>query len=346
MKPNDKNRQYYKALLEKNSNYEGVFYVGVKTTGVFCRPTCPARKPKFENCEFFDNAQQAFLAGFRPCERCHPLLNPDEESSLVKQLLMLLDERPEKRWKASDLRELSIDDSTARRQFKKRFGMTFIEYARAKRLGLAFKQIRGGDKVIDAQLSSGYESNSGFRDAFEKILGQVPARSKESHVLQATWIDTKLGPMIAMADHESLYLLEFVDRRGLEREVERLRKKGFAIVPGENAVLKSAREEINAYFDGKCFNFKTPIKLLGSDFQRSVWRALQKIPVGTTCSYQDLAKSLGLPKAYRAVANANGANQIAIIIPCHRVINADGKLGGYGGGISRKDWLLSHEENI
>src|SRR3990167_2092864 len=220
---NEKKR-YYQALIEKKSEYEGLFYVGVKTTGVFCRPTCPAKKPKFENCEFFTTAKEALLASFRPCKRCQPLFYPKDVNPLIKKLIDAIEANPEKRWKTVDLRALKVDDSTARRQFKKRYGMTFLEYARARRMGLAMKQIRTGKAVIDAQLSTGYESSSGFRDAFSRIMGSAPTQLNHL-ILKAAWIDTKLGPMIAIADDAGLYLLEFADRRGLEREIERLRKK-------------------------------------------------------------------------------------------------------------------------
>lgn len=338
-----KKKEYYKALLEKNSEYEGLFFVGVKTTGVFCRPTCPARKPKFENCEFFKTAKEALFSAFRPCQRCQPLSNPYQVSPIVQKLVEAVEKNPEKRWKQEDFRKLSVDESTARRQFKKRFGMTFVEYARARRMGMAFKHIKAGKNVIDTQLSMGYESSSGFRDAFSRIMGDAPTKSTD-HILKADWIDTKLGPMLAIADEKSLYLLEFVDRRGLEREVERLRERlKIAIVSGKSTILTSIKNEITNYFDGKLTKFKTPIHMLGSPFQKTVWHALQKIPLGETRSYLDIANAIKKPTAYRAVALANAANQLAIVIPCHRVINANDDLGGYGGGISRKQWLLDHE---
>ena len=339
-----KKKLFYKALLEKNSEYEGIFYVGVKTTGVFCRPTCPARKPKFENCEFFNAAKEALTAAFRPCQRCRPLSHPNQVSAVIQTLVDAIEKNPEKRWKDSDFRELSIDESTARRQFKKRFGMTFVEYARARRMGLAMKQIRSGKAVIDAQLSTGYESSSGFRDAFSRIMGSAPTQLNHL-ILKAAWIDTKLGPMIAIADDAGLYLLEFADRRGLEREIERLRKRmKAAIIPGKTDSIKKIKKELMDYFNGKRCRFKTPLILIGSSFQKNVWGALQKIPPGETRSYLDIANTIKKPTAFRAVANANGANQLAIIIPCHRVINANGDLGGYGGGISRKQWLIDHEK--
>lgn len=340
-----KKKEYYQALLDKNSEYEGVFFVGVKTTGVFCRSTCPARKPKFENCEFFISAKEALLASFRPCQRCHPLSPPNSASNLIQALVEAIEKNPEKRWKDGDFRELSVDVATARRQFKKRFGMTFVEYARARRMAIAMKQIREGSSIIDAQLSTGYESSSGFRDAFSRIMGAAPTKHNTLHILKASWLDTPLGPMIAIANEEALYLLEFVERRGLEREIERLRKKTHAaIIPGLTTPIRSIEKELSHYFNGTLTEFKTPLFFLGSPFQKKVWEELIRIPFGETRSYSNIAQAIGQPVSYRAVARANGTNQLAIIIPCHRVISADGSLSGYGGGIARKRWLIDHEK--
>ncbi|MFC7370317.1 bifunctional transcriptional activator/DNA repair enzyme AdaA [Fictibacillus iocasae] len=342
-----RDKELYKALVEKDSAYEGVFFVGVKSTGIFCRPTCPARKPKYENCEFFTSAKEALLASFRPCKRCRPLSHPNQVSEVVQKLVEAVEENPEKRWCDADFRALSVDASTARRQFKKRFGMTFVEYARARRMGLAMKEIRSGGAVLDAQLAAGYESGSGFRDAFSRIMGAAPSRADKRVVWKASWIDTELGPMVAISDEEALYLLEFVDRRGLEREVERLRMKNkAAIVPGETGPIDSIRRELQLYFKGELSAFETPVKMIGTDFQKSVWCELMKIPAGTTVSYADLAAVLGRPSAYRAVARANGTNQLAIVIPCHRVINSNGELCGYAGGLARKEWLINHEKKM
>ncbi len=340
-------REYYQALVERKRNYEGLFFVGVRTTGVFCRPTCPARKPKFENCEFFETAQQALLASYRPCQRCKPLSHPMIASELVKELVEKVEEDPEKRWKDQDLRELGIDPSTARRQFKKRFGMTFVEYARARRMGVAMKEIRKGNSVIDTQILTGYESSSGFRDAFSRIMGSPPSLKGEVNILKAAWLDTELGPMIAISNEEALYLLEFVDRKGLEKEVERMRNKlNAAIIPGNTAITRSIETELMQYFEGQLTEFKTPIYLLGSPFQKSVWESLRRIPSGETRSYSELAASIQRPTAFRAAARANGANQLAIVIPCHRVVQSNGGLGGYAGGLNRKKWLLEHEYKL
>jgi AraC family transcriptional regulator of adaptative response/methylated-DNA-[protein]-cysteine methyltransferase len=333
----------YVALSERNPNYEGIFYVGVRTTGIFCRPTCPARPPKREHCEFFPDAQQAMLASYRPCKRCRPLSHPDETSDVVRLLADAVECEPTKRWRRADFDALHVHASTARRQFRKRFGMTFVQYARARRLGAAFKAIRAGERVIMAQLDAGYDSGSGFRDAFARIMGAPPA-SNAARALFAGLLDTPLGPMTAVGDDEALYLLEYADRPGLERQIERLRvRAGAGIVPGRTRPIVQAEAELAGYFDGSSFRFETPLARLGSPFQNAVWDALLAIPPGQTRSYADVARAIGRPEALRAVAQANGANPFAIVVPCHRVVNADGALGGYGGGLGRKHWLLDHE---
>lgn len=335
------NRRYYRALLDRDPAYEGVFFVGVRTTGVFCRPTCPARKPKLENCEFFGNAKDALHASYRPCKRCRPLSHPNDTPEVVKRLVEAVEAQPEQRWRDRDFRAIGVDVSTARRLFKKRFGMTFVEYARARRMGLALDRMRNGSTVIDAQLDSGYESGSGFREAFNKTIGVPPSRT-DARALSATWLDGPLGPMLAVADDAELVLLEFVDGRGLETELRRLREN-YAIVPGRTEPIDSVERELREYFSGARDRFETPLALHGTPFQRSVWEQLRLLAPGETMSYTGLASAVGRPSAVRAVAQANGANQLAIVVPCHRVINASGELGGYAGGIPRKQWLLEHE---
>jgi AraC family transcriptional regulator, regulatory protein of adaptative response / methylated-DNA-[protein]-cysteine methyltransferase len=164
-------------------------------------------------------------------------------------------------------------------------------------------------------------------------------------ILISTEIDTPLGPMLAFADEEALYLLEFTERRNLKPEIERLKKNLKAtVVPGETEPLRSIRKELHEYFQGNLNFFKTPACWVGSPFQKLIWQELQKIPYGTTRSYLDIANAIGRPTACRAVARANSTNQLAILIPCHRVINANGCLGGYAGGLERKTWLLQHEK--
>ncbi len=336
----------YTAVVERNADYDGVFFVAVKTTGAFCRPTCPARPPRPENCEYFNTAKQAVQARYRPCKRCLPLSHPAETTHLTQQLIKLVKEEPEKRWRDADLRAIGVDGSTARRQFKQRFGMTFIEYARACRLGEAYKSIRAGGPVIMAQLEAGYNSGSGFRDAFSRILGAPPS-NHSARLLFAAWIDTPLGTVTTLADEDHLYLLEYADRQGIERQVAHLCSRLKArVVPGRPLPIVKIESELEAYFNGTLRTFKTPLSDTGTPFQKKVWNTLVSIPLGETRSYLDVASAIDRPSAVRATASANGANPFAIIVPCHRVIRAGGGLGGYGGGLQRKRWLLDHEARV
>ena len=336
----------YRAFERKDPAYEGVFWLGVRTTGIFCRPTCRARTPKRENVEFFAAPADALHAGYRPCRKCRPLDHGRKPPPLVEKLLVAVEAEPGRRWRDAELAAIGIDPSTARRQFKRYCGMTFQAYHRARRMGLALLDIRKGKTVLDSQLDQGFESGSGFRDAFARLVGTAPSRAQDVGVLHAKWLETPLGPMLALADDRGLHLLDFVDRRGLERALAALQKRLHArALPGGHRYLDGIERELREYFAGERRAFATPVALTGSPFQLSVWRALQAIPAGTTCSYGELARAIGRPTAVRAVARANGDNRLSIVVPCHRVIGADGALVGYGGGLARKQKLLDLERS-
>ncbi|MEO8345722.1 MAG: trifunctional transcriptional activator/DNA repair protein Ada/methylated-DNA--[protein]-cysteine S-methyltransferase [Betaproteobacteria bacterium] len=334
----------YRALLRHDPSYEGVFWLGVRTTGIFCRPTCRARTPNRENVEFFGAPSEALHAGYRPCMKCRPLDHGRKPPPMVEKLLLAVETEPGRRYRDADLVDMGIDPSTARRQFKRHCGMTFQAYHRARRMGLALLDIRKGKTVIDSQLDQGFESGSGFREAFNRIVGAPPSRAQGVNVLQAKWLETPLGSMLALADDRGLHLLDFVDRRGLERALSMLQKRLRArVLPGGHRYLAQIDRELAEYFSGKRQVFATPVVLTGSPFQSAVWQALQTIPAGVTWSYAELAQKIGRPTAVRAVGRANGDNRLSIIVPCHRVIGADGALTGYGGGLARKQKLLDLE---
>jgi AraC family transcriptional regulator of adaptative response/methylated-DNA-[protein]-cysteine methyltransferase len=220
--------------------------------------------------------------------------------------------------------------------------MTFHAWQRARILGAAAGGLSAGGTVGEAAAASGYGSFSGFGAAFKKITGSTPRGA--SPCLLADRIATPLGPMVAIADDAGLWLLEFEDRRALPRELAWVsRRAGAAVVPGRNAVLRQLARELEAWFAGRSLAFATPLHVEGSAFQTQVWRELRRIPPGTTRSYAEVAAAVGAPAAVRAVGRANGENRLAIVVPCHRVIRADGTLCGYGGGLWRKRWLLEHE---
>jgi len=317
----------------------------VRTTGIFCRPTCRARKPKPENVEFASTIQEALHRGYRPCQVCEPLSPGQSAPNWLAPLVDEIRSQPDTKLRDEDLRLRGLDPVQVRRTFKRNFGMTFQAYQRACRLGTAMKALHDGAPTLDAGLDAGFESDSGFRDAFARVFGDAPGRARGRALLVASWIETPLGPMLAIAGDEGLELLEFVDRRALETELADLRRtlKGAAIVPGEHPVLTQTAAELREYFAGVRRTFDIPLKLQGSPFQLAAWRALCEIPYGETRSYSDMARRVGSAGAVRAIGRVNGQNRLAIVIPCHRVIRADGTLCGYGGGKWRKQWLLEHE---
>lgn len=334
----------YNALLQKDSNFEGIFFVGVKTTGVFCRPSCTARKPKKKNIEFFSSTREALLQGYRPCKVCNPLEYKGELPYWLKPLMNEIKSNPEIRIKDQDLKKIGIDPNRVRRWFKKHHGMTFQSYLRTLRITKAFGRIKYGEKVIEAAFESGYESLSGFTGTFKKTTGFSPNKSTNNQLIKITRILTPLGPMLAGATEEGICLLEFIDRKMLETQLKRLKKLLKAeFLPGTNRKFDELYIQMNEYFNGKRKKFTIPLIILGSSFQKKVWSALREIPYGETRSYKEQAKILGNPDAVRAIAKANGDNRISIIIPCHRVIGSNGKLVGYGGGLWRKQHLLDLE---
>jgi AraC family transcriptional regulator of adaptative response/methylated-DNA-[protein]-cysteine methyltransferase len=334
-----------RARLQRDAAYNGLFFVAVRTTGIFCRPTCPARTPLPKNVEYFPTARAALVAGYRPCKRCRPL-DADDQPSWAAELLAEVERDPAARITEGDLRARGIDPATVRRFFLRRFGMTFQAYARARRLSGAMNLIREGAAIDEAAFESGYESNSGFRDAFARTFGDTAGRSRNGHCVLLSWLPSPLGPLVAGATNKGVCLLEFTDRRMLETQFAKLRKlfEG-AVVPGNNKYLELLKTELAGYFAGSLQQFSVPLTYPGSPFQERVWKQLLAIPYGETRSYEELAIAIGQPKAVRAVGRTNGLNRIAIVIPCHRVVNKNGELGGYGGGLRRKQFLLDLERS-
>lgn len=333
----------YQALLEKDTSFIGVFFVGVRTTGIFCRPGCPARCPFRENVEFFASSRDALFAGYRPCKRCRPLEKVAETPEWVSRALRLVESSSDRRVSEYELSREGLSPERLRRWFQKNHGMTFQSYQRGLRLGKAMAAIKNGGKVSEASAFSGWDSPSGFRDAFHRAFGVSPSRA-DGPVFCVKRIETPLGGMVAVADDSHLYLLEFVDRRMMATQMKTLQSRyGCSLVPGTSAVLTLVERKLTDYFAGELREFSVPVDTRGTEFQMSVWNRLLAIPYGETLSYSAMAVELGRPDAQRAVGKANGDNRIAILVPCHRVVKADGTLCGYGGGLWRKQRLLELE---
>lgn len=332
------------AFRDKNADYDGVFFVAVTTTGVFCRPSCPSQ-PKTANVEFFGSIQECVLAGYRPCKRCHPLETNGSPPEWVEKLMARVESSPDTRLKSDDLRALGVTPERARRWFQQHYGMSFAAWCRGHRLAGAFTQIRKGKALDEVVFSSGFESHSGFRDAFRRTFGDAPGRVRSKGVrIVCALLESPLGPLLAGVNDDGVCLLEFSDRQRLQQKLEMLRQRfDCAVVPGEHSWLKLLRAELGDYFSGSRQEFTTPVSPRGTSFQEKVWSELRRIPHGKTISYEELARRISQPTAQRAVARANGMNRICILIPCHRVIGKDGSLTGYGGGLWRKRLLLQLE---
>jgi len=262
----------------------------------------------------------------------------------VSQLLADVERDPASRITDAGLKKRGIDPATVRRYFQTQYGMTFQAYARARRLAGALSRIREGAALDTVVFDSGYESHSGFRDAFTRTFGETPGSELNGECVLLSWIRSPLGPLVAGATAEGVCLLEFTDRRMLETQFVTVRRLfSGSIVPGSNRHLDVLERELDGYFSGALKKFTVPLVYPGSPFQRRVWEQLLAIPYGETRSYEQLATAIGKPEAVRAVGHANGLNRISILIPCHRVINKNGHLGGYGGGLRRKQYLLDLE---
>ncbi len=336
--------ELYRALVDRDASYEGIFVAGIRTTGIFCRPTCPARKPLVKNVEFFARSDLALAAGYRPCQRCQPLEPAGRHPEWVERVIEVIDGAPARRLSDAALRGMHIQPATARRYFREKFGMTLHGYARARQLGFALDRLREGQPVTPAGFDSGFESDSGFREAFKRLFGTTPAAARDTTPILATLVPSPLGPLLAAATERGLCMLEFADRKKLPNQAADLtRWYGQPVIPGPHRFIEDARRELEEYFAGTRKSFEVPLDFRGTEFQQTVWAELLRIGYGETVSYEELALRIGRAGAQRAVGLANGRNRIPIIIPCHRVIQKNGQLRGYGGGLWRKQFLLDLE---
>lgn len=336
--------RYYTALIEKDKQFVGIFYVGVKTTGIFCIATCTARKPKKENVVFFHKMKDCLKDGYRPCKICKPTTSSNELPSYIVLAHTLLSESDGFRVSDQDLRNVDLSPEKIRRWFNKTHSMTFQAYQRMVRINAAYQSLKNGNNIGYSAHQSGYDSLSGFSYTYKKVLGNAPSNKKQKNVILISRLLTPLGPMWACATEKGVCLLEFTDRRMLETEFEDLQHRLDAVIlAGKNKHIEQLDQELKEYFDGKRRIFEVSLHTPTTPFRMKVWNKLLEIPYGETTSYKEQSVRIGNPNAVRAVANANGHNRVAIVIPCHRVIGSDGSLTGYAGGLDRKKWLLQHE---
>lgn len=331
------------AVSRRDAAWDGLFVVGVRSTGIACRPTCPSRRARPDQLAFFATLDAAKSAGFRPCLRCRP----DQEVAEPEwwpRLVALIDGAGNARVNDRQLATQGFDPVRVRRHCRRTFGMTFHAWVRARRLAAAQHELRRGAPLDQVIIDSAWESHSGFRDAFSRLVGAPPGRAREGEpVIASTWT-SPLGTLVAAAVDEGVVLVEFGDIARLEHQAPTLRRWFHGpVIAGQHPHLTQLFGELEEYFAGARREFTVSLVLRGSPFELKVWNALRQIPYGSTCSYADVARAIDNPRAVRAVGSANGRNRLPIVIPCHRVVNTGGKLGGYGGGLWRKVRLLEVE---
>jgi AraC family transcriptional regulator of adaptative response/methylated-DNA-[protein]-cysteine methyltransferase len=328
------------AFMRRDRVWDGRIIGAVHTTGIYCKPSCPARRPKRENVTFYSTTEEARAAGFRACMRCKPdEVGRDREA--VARAVKLIEEAEE----SPTLVELAAAVGYAphhfQRIFKRDLGLSPAEYARALRNRRTETALKANGRVTDAVYDAGYSGPSSFYSDAKERLGMTPSAWRDGgrgETIRWTHFDSPLGQMLIAATSKGICRLTFDDT---EDSLRRLFPK--AMIVEDDSGLKELVEGALEAIEKPLAMPDLPIDVAGTAFQEAVWRELRKIPAGETRSYAEIAAAIGHPKAVRAVGSANGDNHICVLIPCHRVIRSDGTLGGYGGGIERKKKLLTSE---
>lgn len=328
------------AFMRRDRGWDGKVIGAVKTTGIYCKPSCPARRPRREHVEFFADAAAARDAGYRACLRCKPdeVARDAEAVARAVKLIETAEEPPA-------LAELAAAVGYAPHHFQRLFtrdvGVSPAAYARALRARRARTELNGGERVTDVIYDAGYASPSVFYDDAKERMGMTPSAWRDGgagETIRWTTFDSPLGPMLIATTSKGICRLTFNDdERSLARQFPR------ATIVRDDGGMRELVEGALAAIEAPTAAPDLPLDVRGTAFQERVWQELRKIPLGETRSYADIARAIGQPGAVRAVGTANGDNPVAVIVPCHRVIRSDGSLGGYAGGLPNKRKLLAAE---
>jgi AraC family transcriptional regulator of adaptative response/methylated-DNA-[protein]-cysteine methyltransferase len=335
------------AVVARDASFAGQFYIAVKTTGVYCRPGCPARLPKRDNVRFFDTRDEAERAGFRPCKRCKPNQPSLDQVHAAKvaqacRLIEAADEAP----KLDALAEIvGLSPYHFHRIFKQTVGVTPKAYAVAHRNKRVRAELPTSDTVTAAIYDAGFNSNGRFYANASEVLGMAPTDFREGGAgqdIRFAIAECWLGLVLIAASEKGVCAILFGDdpeelRRDLQDQFPRAR------LIGSDKSFEELTAKVIAFVEAPGQGLDLPLDIRGTAFQHRVWDALRRIPVGSTASYAEIAEKIGAPKAVRAVARACATNRIAVAIPCHRVVRSDGGLSGYRGGVERKRALLAKE---
>lgn len=344
---NDESR--WQAVVDNDRRADSIFYYGVITTGIFCRPHCTSRLPNRENIVFFDTPKDALAAGFRPCRRCRPESAAPEDQIRQKIVhacrLLEQDKTPPKLIDLAN--EAGLSPYHFHRVFKKIIGITPKQYASTHRSERLKRELAAGRSVTDAIYSSGYSSNSTMYTQSQQRLAMKPKEYRKGGAglsIRYGIAECRLGWILVAATDRGVCAIEFADTPDELPSMIRNRFPQAEIVEGEQSFSVLLHDVIQ-FIDSPRRENQLPLDIQGTAFQQQVWAILQEIQPGETLSYTEVAEKLGRPEAIRAVARACAANKIAVAIPCHRVLSKAGKLCGYKWGIERKEKLLQNEQD-
>ncbi len=340
---------YWQAVLSRDSGSDGAFVFAVRSTGIYCKPSCPARRPRRENVVFFSLAKAAEEAGFRACQRCRPqeaaLSNPQVE--LVQRICRYIEIHSEEPLTLATLsKQMYVSPYHLQRIFKRVVGVTPRQYIQAQRIEHLKMQIKEGEAVTQALYDVGYGSSSRLYEQAPEQLGMTPTTYRDGgkgmHI-HYTIVDCPLGCLLVAATERGICAVQLGDSdAGLASTLSE--EYPAATIQRDGANLGQEVDAILRHLNGEQPHLDLPLDIQATAFQRRVWEELRAIPYGKTRSYSKIAQSLGDSKKARAVAQACAANPVALIIPCHRVVHEDGTRGGYHWGVERKQRLLAQEQ--
>jgi AraC family transcriptional regulator, regulatory protein of adaptative response / methylated-DNA-[protein]-cysteine methyltransferase len=335
------------SVVARDKESDGSFFFSVKTTGVYCRPSCGARQPRPENVQFYKTTEEAEAAGFRPCKRCRPagLSLTARNNAKIAKACRLIERAGQPVALESLAKSIGMSPYHFHRTFKAVTGLTPAEYAKAQRSDRMRKTLTGGNTVTEAIYDAGYGSSSRFYEGANEVLGMTASSFKKGGAgaeLHFAIAECSLGSiLVAQSERGVCAVLIGDDPERLVRELQDQFPK--AVLRGDEKGFEDTVAKVIALIESPATELDLPLDIRGTAFQRRVWKALQQIPVGSTATYADIARKIHAPKAVRAVAQACASNALAVAIPCHRVIRSDGALSGYRWGVERKRTLLDRE---
>jgi AraC family transcriptional regulator of adaptative response/methylated-DNA-[protein]-cysteine methyltransferase len=340
------NTEHRWALVQsRNQQADGEFVYAVKSTGIFCRPSCPSRRPRREMVEFYDNAALAQKAGYRACLRCTPS-ERNSQLAKVEAACRFIEENLDSTLSLDQIAgHVGLSPFHFQRLFKKRLGISPRQYQQAQRSGKFRQALHKEARITDAIYEAGYGSSSRAYESGSDQLGMTPTafrRNGQGVDIHYTIISSHMGKVLIASTERGLCSVRFGESdTALLRELEN--DFHAANLHRRDSELKSAVAGVKSLLAGMNITADMPLDIQGTAFQQRVWNALRQIPLGQTRSYTEIARSIGQPKAVRAVANACASNPVALVVPCHRVVQANGKLAGYRWGVERKAALLRKE---